>query len=435
MFASKNSQIRQTGQTAPTRALVEISAGLTTFVAMVYVLAANPMILGLAGLPQSAVFTATALGTILATLIMAFYANLPFAVAPGMGLNVFFMILVTQMGYSPAQAITAVLVSGSVFFLLSLSPLRQKFLDEIPQCLRLAVSSGVGLMIAYIGLYNSAVVVSTPSGPGLGNLTQGPALLAVLGLFVLGALLALRFRYAVLAGVIITTLIGLPLGVTRTEALSAGIFSPPPALEGLVFNFDFTILGSWGFWSLVVTLLIMEFIDGLAGFLGLFSVMGAEAERYKHKLGRAFVADSLGVVVGSCLGLSPNTTYCESGTGVAVGGRTGLTAVTVAVCFFFALFISPLFLMVPAAAVAPALVLVGLLMLSSVAKINFQDFSESFPVFLVLLMITLTWRISDSLAVGWLAYALMKILMGRAQTLTPTVWVGSIIFGLKLFWL
>jgi AGZA family xanthine/uracil permease-like MFS transporter len=424
MFALKNHN---------TSKLIEISAGLTTFFAMVYVLVANPMILGLAGMPPQAVFTATVIGTMAATLIMAFYANLPFAVAPGMGLNAFFVVMVTELHFTVPQSLTAVLISGLIFVFLSASPLRQKVLDDIPKGLQYAVGAGIGLMIAYIGLFNSGVVAFTDS-PGLGNLGGGSARLAVYGLMVTGFLLAIRFRFAVLAGIVITTLIGIPLGVTQTASLNQGIISFPQGISETFLHFDFSVLKSLDFWSLVITLLMMEVVDGLAGFLGLFSIMGQEADKYRHKLGPAFIADSLGVVVGSCFGLSPNTTYCESGTGVAVGGRTGLTALTVALAFGVALFASPLFLMVPTAAVAPALVVVGLLMLSSVRKIDFHDVTESFPAFVVIIMIALTWRISDSLALGWLIYMLMKILAGRIKDLTSTVWVVGVIFGFKLFW-
>jgi AGZA family xanthine/uracil permease-like MFS transporter len=411
----------------------EIGAGITTFFAMVYVLAANPLIISQTGLPASAVFTATAIGVVLATLLMAFYANLPFAVAPGMGLNAFFAVIVLQIGYSPAQALTAVLVSGIIFAILSFSPLRRKFLEDIPRCLQLATSAGVGLMIAYVGLYNGKVVVFD-QGPGIGALNEGSGLLVVIGVFVLGALLAVRSRFAVLGCVVATTLIGLPLGVTKTDGLVGGVLTLPPSMAELALNFDFSVLGTLSFWSLVITLLVMEVVDGLAGFLGLFAVMGPDGDRYRHKIGRAFVADSLGVAMGALLGLSPNTTYCESGTGVAAGGRTGLTSLTVAICFGLAIFASPLFLMVPAAAVAPALVFVGVLTLGSIAKLDFADYTESLPAFAVLAVIALTWRISDSLAIGWLTYIIMKIASGQIRALNITVWVVGVIFALKLFW-
>jgi AGZA family xanthine/uracil permease-like MFS transporter len=413
--------------------LVEISAGLTTFFAMVYVLTVNPIIVSQAGLSQTALFTVTALGCIVATLIMAFVANLPFAVAPGMGLNAFFVVIVTQMGFSWQQALTAVFLSGIIFVVLSISPLRKKILTDVPTCLQHGVCAGIGVMIGYIGLFNSKLVVLTTGvGPGLGDITSGPALLVLFGLLITGLLLALKFRFAILIGIIITTILGIPMGVTQTGALSEGFVSAPPSFSELFFKFDFSILSSFEFWSVVLTLLFMEVVDGLAGFLGLFGVMGADGDRYRHKMGKAFIADSMGVVVGSCFGLSPNTTYAESGAGVASGGRTGLTALTVAMAFFLALFISPLFMIVPFSAVAPALVMVGLLMMQSMTKVSFKDHTECFPAFVVLIIIGLTWRISDGLAVGWLVYIFMKVISRRYKELNTTVLVVGAIFALKM---
>jgi AGZA family xanthine/uracil permease-like MFS transporter len=350
-----------------------------------------------------------------------------------MGLNAFFVVIVLQMGFTWPQALTAVLISGAAFVLLSLSPLREKVLREVPKSLQHGVCAGIGVMIAYIGLFNSKLIdLSFASGPGLGDITSGPALLALIGLAITGLLLALKFRFAILVGIIITTIVGIPLGVTQTQALSDGFVSAPPAFGEIFFKFDFSIFSSFNFWSVVLTLLFMEVVDGLAGFLGLFGVMGADGERHRHKMGKAFIADSMGVVVGSCLGLSPNTTYAESGAGVASGGRTGLTALVVAACFFLCLFISPLFMMVPFSAVAPALVMVGLLMLESMTKVSFKDHCEAFPAFAVLIIIGLTWRISDGLAVGWLIYILMKVVARRAKELNATVWAVGLIFALKM---
>jgi AGZA family xanthine/uracil permease-like MFS transporter len=326
-----------------------------------------------------------------------------------------------------------VLISGLIFILLSISPLREKVLKEVPHSLQHGVCAGIGVMIGYIGLFNSKLVALNPDfGPGLTDVSSGPALLVLIGLMVTGLLLALRFRFAILIGIIVTTLAGLPLGLTDTTALSGGFVSSPPAFGQLLLKFDFSILSSLEFWSVVLTLLFMEVVDGLAGFLGLFGVMGADGDRYRPKMGRAFVADSIGVAVGSCLGLSPNTTYAESGAGVASGGRTGLTALVVAACFLLSLFISPLFMIVPFSAVAPALVMVGLLMLKSMTKVPFDDYTESFPAFVILIVIGLTWRISDGLAIGWLIYILMKVVAGKARTLTATVWVVGLIFALKM---
>jgi AGZA family xanthine/uracil permease-like MFS transporter len=364
---------------------------------------------------------------------MALVANLPFAVAPGMGLNAFFVVIVQQMGFTWQQALTAVLVSGLAFVILSVSPLREKVLREVPTCLQHGVCAGIGIMIGYIGLFNGKLINLIPGvGPGLGDIVSGPGLLTLIGLAITGLLLALKFRFAILIGIIVTTIVGIPLGVTPTEGLAQGFVGAPPAFGEIFLKFDFSVFSSLNFWSVVLTLLFMEVVDGLAGFLGLFGVMGDDGDRYRHKMGKAFVADSIGVAVGSCFGLSPNTTYAESGAGVASGGRTGLTALVVAVCFFLTLFISPLFMIVPFSAVAPALVMVGLLMLESMTKVSFKDYTESFPAFLVLIIIGLTWRISDGLAVGWLVYVLMKVVSQRAKELNGTVWVVAIIFALKM---
>ena len=323
-------------QTTP---LIEISAGLTTFCSMVYVLAANPAILAGAGAPPEALFTATALAAICGSLIMALVANLPFAVAPGMGINaIFAFVVIKAMGFTWPQAVAAAFLAGVLFFLLSLSPLREKILRDIPASLQYAVCGGVGLLIAGIGLINSQAVVFTAGLPALGDFHQPQVKLVFIGLFLTALMLAMKFRYAVLAGIILSTLIGLPLGVTVFPAGGA-IFSLPPSPADLAFNFDFSLIGSFDFLSVVLVFLFVAVFDSLAGFLGLFSIMGAdEAARYRHKMGRAFIADSLAMIVSGSLGISPNTAYGESGTGVAVGGRTGLTALTCAACFGLALF-------------------------------------------------------------------------------------------------
>jgi AGZA family xanthine/uracil permease-like MFS transporter len=413
---------------------VEIGAGIAIFLSMAYVMAVNPAILSGAGADKGALFTATVLGTIFATVLMAFIANLPFAVAPGMGLNVFFVVVATHMGFSLEGALTAVLVSGILFVAISLSPLREKVLREVPKSLQYAVAAGVGIMIAHIGLFNGGLAVAPGGGIQytLGSMTSGAGLLSVLGLVITGVLLALKLRYALLVGIILTTLIGLPMGVTDVSLVRQnGFLSLPSSISPILFNFDFSILGNGAFWGIVLTLLFMEIFDGLAGFLGLFTVMGDDSERYRHKLGKAFIADSMGVVAGACVGLSPNTTYAESGSGVALGGRTGLTALVVAALFILCLFFSNCFLIVPSSAVAPALILVGLLMAVNLRKIDFSDITESFPAFVILIFIGFTLRISDGLAVGWILYILMKTLTGKAKELTTVVWVVGALFLLK----
>ncbi len=418
-----------------TRPLVEISAGLTTFCAMVYVLAANPAILGMAGGPPGALFTATALAAIAGSLIMAIVANLPFAVAPGMGINAIFAFVIIQtMGYTWPQAAGAVIIAGLLFFLISLSPLREKILRDIPPSLQFAVCGGVGLLIAGIGLINSQAVVFTGGIPALGSLKNPSVQLVFIGLFITALLLALKFRYAVLAGIVISTIIGLPLGVTVPPE-SGRLFSLPPSPAALALNFDFSLAARPDFISVVFVFLFMAIFDSLAGFLGLFSIMGAEDEaRWRHKMGRAFAADSLAMIVSGLLGISPNTAYGESGTGVAAGGRTGLTALVTALCFILALFCAPVFLAIPFAAVAPALVVVGWYMLSPLTRINFKDPTESFPAVAALCLIGLSWKISDSLALAWLLYVLMKLCSGRTRELNATVCLTALIFALKLGW-
>lgn len=412
----------------------EISAGLTTFCAMVYVLAANPALLAMAGGPREALFTATALAAIAGSLLMALVANLPFAVAPGMGINaIFAFVVIMAMGLSWPQAIAAVVTAGLLFFLLSLSPLRERILNDIPPALQYAVCAGVGLLIAGIGLIDCHAVVFANGLPALGDFHEPGVRLFFIGLFITAVLLARGFRYAVLAGIILTTLVGVPLGVT---ALPQGrLFSLPPSPASLALNMDFSAAASPSFVSAVLVFLFVAVFDSLAGFLGLFSVMGeAEGARWRHKMGRAFIADSLAMVASGLLGVSPNTTYGESGTGVASGGRTGLAALTTAVCFVLALFCAPVFLAIPFAAVAPALVVVGWYMLSPLAKVDFRDPTESFPAIATLVLIGLSWKISDSLAVAWLVYVVMKVAAQKTRDLNATVVAVAAVFAAKLAW-
>jgi AGZA family xanthine/uracil permease-like MFS transporter len=373
----------------------------------------------------------------MATVFRGVIANLPFAVAPGMGLNVFFVALVTSNILSFQGALTAVLVSGALFVFLSLSPLREKVLKEVPKSLQYAVACGLGLMIAHIGLFKCGLVVSLPPKGqyNLGDITHGAGLLAMIGFLATGVLLAFKVRFSLLLGIIITTIIGIPLGVTDTSALDKGIFSGPPSLSPVLLQFDLSVLARADFWGVILTLLFMEVFDGLAGFLGLFTVMGSDAERYRHKLGRAFIADSLGVVVGACAGNSPNTTYAESGAGIAQGGRTGLTSLTVAALFGISLFFSNIFSIIPESAVAPALVMVGLLMMSSVTKLNFGEITETFPAFIIVIFIALTFHLSDGLAVGWILFIIMKLVAGNREGLNPTVYVVGALFLLKFIFM
>ena len=417
---------------------IEFTAGLTTFFTMVYVLAVQPLVLANAGMPKEALFTATALSTIMATTIMALWSKLPFAVAPGMGINAFFVVVVVSMGYTWPQALTAILVSGTIFFLFSLSPLRQRLLDEVPPPLKFAVCAGVGLMIASIGLFNSNVLIPSPRGNLiLADFSQAKPLLVLLGTAITAALLALKFRYALLAGIFLSTLIGIPLGVTDISALKGGnIFSLPPDMSAIFFKFDFSILSSMDFWvSVVFAFLFIEIVISLAGFLGLLSILGVKGERYQPLLGNAFKADSLSVALGACLGMSPNTVYAESGTGILTGGRTGATGLVVAGLFAITLFFAPIFMIIPFAAIAPALLVVGWLMMSSLRFIDFDKPSESLPAILLVIFSGLSWQITEGLGIAWLAYILMKILNGEFKDINPTVLVVGCFFLIKFIFI
>jgi AGZA family xanthine/uracil permease-like MFS transporter len=382
-------------------------------------------------MPVDPLFTGTILAVIIATLIMAFVANLPFAVAPGMGIIAYFGVIVSGEGLSWQQALTAVLVSGILFVILSLSPLRQKVLKEVPEALQHAVAAGIGLMIAQIGLKSGGVIVVEDGAYALGSIVSGTGLLVIIGIFVTGALLALRFRFALLAGIVITTIIGFPLGVTGTDLLAQGVLSLPPSPGPVSFEFDFKALAGASFWGIVLAFLFMEVFDSLGTFLGLFTVMGKDGERFRPKMGKAFVADSLGVVAGACFGMSPNTAYAESGAGVAQGGRTGATALVVAALFALCLLLKNVFLTIPSAAVAAPLVMVGLLMTASLKNIDFEDITDSFPAFAIVAIIGFTLRLSDGLAVGWILYIVMKLLAGKGKLITPTVWAVGALFLVK----
>ncbi len=414
---------------------LEIGAGLTIFCAMVYCLAVNPAILSAAGAPPDALFTATALAAIIGTVIMAFVANLPFAVAPAMGINAFFaFVVVKTMGYTWPQAVTAVLISGVLFLLLSLSPLRAKMLKELPASLQYAVCGGVGLLISGIGLINSKVVVMNGGLPGLGSIQDPSVQLVFIGLFITAFLLALKFRYAILVGIIISTIIGIPLGVT-TIPDGNQIFSLPPSPGPLFMDFDFSLIWAPDFWSIILVFLFIAIFNSLAGFLSLFSIMGEnESIKNSPRMGRAFIADSLAVIGTGFLGISPNTAYGESGTGIALGGRTGLASLVCAAGFAVAMFCSPLFLSIPFAAVAPALLVVGWYMISPLALIDFNDPTESFPSIIVLVLIGLSWKIADSFGIAWLVYILMKLASGRGKELNATIYFVGAIFLSKIIW-
>ena len=409
----------------------EIVAGITTFLTMSYILAVNPaMFSELDGMPGGSVFTATALAAIVGCVAMAFIGKLPFGLAPGMGLNAFFVYSVCMgMGYSWQFALTAVLIEGLIFILLTVTNVREAIVNAIPLSLRNAIGAGIGLFIAFIGLKSAGVVVDDPATlVALGDVTSGSALLAFIGLIITGFMYARNIPGAILIGIIITMLIGIPLGVTEFR----GILSTPESVEPIFCKFEWSQVLTLDMLVVVFTFLFIDMFDTVGTLVGVSTKAKMTDEKGNiYRLKEAFMADSIATTIGAILGTSTTTTYVESAAGVAQGGRSGLTALSVAGCFAIALFFSPLFLSIPAAATAPALIIVGLLMLEPVKNIPFDDFSESIPAFVCMLTMPLTYSISNGILLGMIAYVLMNMICGKFKKLSPMMYILAILFILK----
>ena len=413
----------------------EIIAGITTFLTMSYILAVNPaMFSELDGMPGGAVFTATALAAIVGCISMAFVGKLPFGLAPGMGLNAFFVYSVCLgMGYSWQFALTAVLIEGLIFILLTVTNVCEAIVNAIPLSLRNAIGAGIGLFIAFIGLHSAGVVVSNEATlVQLGDITSGSALLALIGLVITGFLYAKNIPGSILIGVIVTMLVGIPLGVTEFK----GVLSTPESIQPIFCQFEWDKILTIDMLVVVFTFLFIDMFDTVGTLVGVCTKAKMTDEKGNiYRLKQAFMADAIATTVGAMLGTSTTTTYVESASGVAQGGRSGLTALVVGVCFAVALFFSPLFLSIPAAATAPALIIVGLLMLEPIKNIQLDDFSESIPAFVCLITMPLTYSISNGILLGMIAYVLMNIIMGNFKKLTPTTYILAILFILKFIFI
>ena len=409
----------------------EVLAGITTFLTMSYILAVNPnMFKELEGMPGGAVFTSTALAAIVGTLVMALWGKLPFALAPGMGLNAFFVYTVCMgMGYSWQFALTAVLIEGLIFILLTVTNVREAIVNAIPGALKNAIGAGIGLFIAFVGLQNAGVIVDNPATlVTLGEVTEGCALLALIGLVVTAVLVAKNVRGAMLIGILLTTLIGIPMGITQWD----GVVSLPHSIEPLMFQFEWDHIFTLDMLAVVFTFLFIDLFDTVGTMVGVCvkaNMIGADGKI--PRLRQAFMADAIATTVGACIGTSTTTTYVESASGVTQGGRTGLTAFVVACCFAVALFFSPLFLAIPAAATAPVLVIVGLFMLEPVRNIPFNDFSESIPAFVCIVAMPLTYSISDGILLGMISYVAVNICCGKIKKIPVVTILLAILFVLK----
>ena len=409
----------------------EIVAGITTFLTMSYILAVNPTMFGeLDGMPVGSVFTSTALAAIVGCLAMAFVGKLPFGLAPGMGLNAFFVYSVCMgMGYSWQFALTAVLIEGLIFIVLTLTNLREAIVNAIPMSLRNAIGAGIGLFIAFIGLKSAGVVVADGATlVALGDVTSGSALLAFIGLVITGFMYSRNVPGAILLGIIITMVIGIPLGVTEFK----GIVSAPESIAPIFCQFEFDKIFSVDMLVVVFTFFFIDMFDTVGTLVGVCTkakMMDENGNIYRVK--QAFMADSIATTAGALLGTSTTTTYVESAAGVAQGGRSGLTALVVGGCFVIAMFFSPLFLSIPSAATAPALIIVGLLMAEQIKNVDFDNFSESIPAFVCMIMMPLTYSISNGILIGMITYVLMNIICGKFKKLSPAMYILAVLFILK----
>ena len=422
----------------------EIIAGVTTFLTMAYILAVNPNIFSaLDGMPGGAVFTSTALAAIIGTLVMAIYAKKPFALAPGMGLNAFFVYTVClTMGYSWQFALTAVLLEGILFIILTLTKVRTWLLNAIPGTLKKAIGAGIGLFIAFIGLENAGIIVDSESTlVTLGKITQGSALVAMLGIMVTAGLVMLKVRGGILLGIIITTLIGLAvkdpatgMAVTQlahTDTGSLQLVSMPHSVAPIFCKFEFGQILSWDMLVVVFTFLFVDMFDTMGTIIGVHQGAGLVERDEVEGAEQMFLADSIATVAGACLGTSTTTTYVESAAGVGEGGRTGLTAFSTAVCFALALFFSPIFLSIPSAATAPALFIVGVMMMPSIKRIHWEDYCKSIPAFVTIVMMPLAYSISDGILIGVITYVITHAIAGRFKEINITMWVLAVLFILR----
>ena len=419
-----------------TNARTELLAGITTFLTMAYILAVNPGILGDAGMDRSAIFTATALAAAIATIAMAFFANLPVALAPGMGLNAFFTYtVVLGMGYSWQTALTAVFLEGIVFILLSLVNVREAIVASVPLNLKKAVAVGIGVFITLIGMKNSGIIVSNSATlVSLGKITEGTALLAAIGLVITGVLYALRVRGAILIGILATTAIGIPMGITAPMGGWENWRPMSLPAAPLFCKFDFANVLTLKFFTVFFSFLFVDIFDTVGTLVGVTTQAKLiDKDGNVPHVKQALLSDAIGTVAGAMLGTSTVTSYVESTAGVAEGGRTGMTALVTGGLFILALLFSPLFLLIPGAATAPALIIVGFLMMSPVIGIDFTDPTEGIPAFLTIVMMPFCYSIAEGIVYGVLSYVVLKVATGKVKQIPVVTWIIFAIFFLRFF--
>ncbi|WP_420186834.1 NCS2 family permease [Bacteroides pyogenes] len=416
-----------------TNVRTEIVAGIITFLTMSYILVVNPNILSQSGMDRAALFTATAIASVAGTLFMALIPNLPIAQAPGMGLNSFFAFsVVLGLGYSWQMALTAVFIEGIIFLILTACNIREMIVNTIPKSIKDAIPVGIGLFIALIGMQNAGLIVKDPNTMvSMGSMSDPHIWVALLGLVVTAVLFIKNIHGSFLIGIIASTIFAVFLGLVKLP--EEGIFSLPPDISPVFMSFEWKHLFSLDMLIVVFTFLFVNLFDTIGTLLGVASKANLlDEEGNFPQIKKALFADALGTTVGAILGTSTVTSFVESTSGVASGGRTGLTSLSTAMMFALSLLFAPLFLMVPAAATAPALIIVGLFMISSVLKINFNDLSESFPAFLTIVMMPFSFSIANGIVFGMLSFVILKALSNRVKQISLTMWVIFILFVVKL---
>jgi len=417
----------------------EVLAGLTTFSTMAYILAVNPAILSTTGMDFNALITATALAAAIGTLVMALYARLPIGVAPGMGLNAFFAYtIVAGMGYSWQFALTAVFLEGIIFIFLSMFRIREAIINSIPENLKHAISVGIGLLIALIGMANAGIIETGMRSAGdgkldgvilkIGDITSTGPLIALVGLLVSAVLMYRKVNAALLIGILAATVVGIPLGITHWPA-NGHLVSMPPSLAPIAFKLQFGEIFSLKMVVILFTLLMVNLFDTVGTLIGLCNKAGLlDSNGRLPRAKQALMADAVGTTAAGLLGTSVVTAYVESASGIAAGGRTGLTALTVAGMFLLALFFAPLFAMIPQAATAPVLIIIGMLMMGAVTKIDFEDITEAIPAFLAIVLMPYSYSIAEGIVFGMLSYVLLKVLTGQYRSISPVMYILSVLF-------
>ncbi|MDP4144717.1 MAG: NCS2 family permease [Bacillota bacterium] len=411
-----------------TNVKTEVLAGLTTFLTMAYILVVNPSILSQTGMPLKAVFTATALAAFVGTIIMAFVANYPFGMAPGMGLNALFTFTICIKLHFPWQtALAASFVEGIIFLLLNVFKVRQIIMESVPQTLKYAISIGIGFFIAFIGLQDAGIIVGDKATlVTLGNLKSPSVLLAIAGVILIAVLYYRNIKGSFIVGMLVIYILGMIFGVAK---LPNGIVSPPPSVGPVFLKFDFSHMMTVQIIPVIVTMLFIDIFDSVGTLIGLASKAGYLDEKGNvANADKVLTADAIGSTLGACLGTSTPVAFIESASGIAEGGRTGLTGLTIAILFLLSLFFSPILTAIPSFATAPVLIVLGLLMMEPITKVDFSDFTEGLPVFLTLILTLLTYSITDGLAFGFLSFVLVKLFTGKHKEIPKPMYVIAFLF-------